>query len=83
MVYVGHDKYSLAAIPFTIIRRSRWPTVRSGNSYLKKCNVLDAMSQAIESYWSIGATAESEEYALSALRLGWGGIQRFVNDCFL
>lgn len=81
VVYVGHDKYSLAApclLPSSVVLDGQ--LVRSGNSYLKKCNVLDAMSQAIESYWSIGATAESEEYALSALRLGWGGIQSFVND---
>jgi alcohol dehydrogenase class IV len=81
VVYVGPDKYSLAAqclLPSSVVLDGQ--LVQSGNSYLKKCNVLDAMSQAIESYWSIGATAESEEYALSALRLGWGAIQRFVND---
>ena len=35
--------------------------------YQKKCTMLDAMCQSIESWWSINATEESREYSRQAL----------------
>ena len=41
--------------------------------YQKKCTMMDALGQAIESYWSVAATAESRELAAQAI----GGIVRY------
>ena len=35
--------------------------------YQKKCTMLDAMCQSIESWWSVNATVESREYSRHAL----------------
>ena len=35
--------------------------------YQKKCTMLDAMCQSIESWWSVNATEESREYSRQAL----------------
>lgn len=37
--------------------------------YQKKCTMLDALSQGIESWWSVNSTAESTEYAKEAIGL--------------
>ena len=37
--------------------------------YQKKCTMLDALGQAIESWWSVSATAESIEYSKNAISL--------------
>lgn len=41
-------------------------TYRNGR-YLTACTGFDALAQAIEAYWNINATAESDEYAISAI----------------
>lgn len=63
--------------------------------YQKKCTMLDALCQAIESYWSVNSTEESKEYsrrAITAIRDHWRAyiegnapeateiIQRAAND---
>ena len=35
--------------------------------YQKKCTLLDAYAQAIEAFWSVNSTKESEEYATQAI----------------
>lgn len=37
--------------------------------YQKKCTLLDALGQGIESYWSVNSTEESREYAKKAITL--------------
>ena len=37
--------------------------------YQKKCTMLDALGQAIESWWSVSATEESAEYSRKAVEL--------------
>lgn len=37
--------------------------------YLTACTGFDALAQAIEAFWNINATPESDDYALRALRL--------------
>jgi alcohol dehydrogenase class IV len=39
---------------------------------------LDALSQAIESYWSVGATGESQALAAEAVALLWPALKRAV-----
>lgn len=36
--------------------------------YQKKCTMMDALGQAIESYWSVAATTESRKLAAEAIR---------------
>ena len=44
--------------------------------YQKKCTLMDALGQAIESYWSVAATEESRKLAAKAIR----GIMRHWRD---
>lgn len=37
--------------------------------YQKKCTLLDALCQAIESYWSINANAESRQYSRKSIHM--------------
>ena len=37
------------------------------NRYLTSCTGFDALAQAIEAYWNINATSESDKYALEAI----------------
>ncbi|MGM9604347.1 MAG: iron-containing alcohol dehydrogenase, partial [Faecousia sp.] len=37
--------------------------------YQKKCTLLDALCQAIESYWSIHANGESRQYSQKSIRM--------------
>ena len=37
-------------------------------AYQKKCTMMDALGQAIESYWSVAATSESRELAAKSIR---------------
>lgn len=37
--------------------------------YQKKCTMMDALCQSIESWWSVNATEESREYSKKALQL--------------
>lgn len=81
VVYIGDEKYSLASqclLPDAVLLDGS--LVKSGNKYLKTCNALDAMAQAIESYWAAGATAQSREFALRALELGWKLLPEFISE---
>jgi len=72
VVYVGNEKYSLAdpiLKPTATILDGR--LIATANNYQLACNALDAMSQAIESAWACGSTAESRNFAFSALRRAW------------
>ena len=40
---------------------------------------LDALAQAIESYWAVGATAESQAHAAAAIDLMWGTLRTAVH----
>lgn len=44
--------------------------------YQKKATVLDALSHAIESYWSVNSTIESKEYAKEAIQI----INKYFDD---
>lgn len=46
--------------------------------YLSACAGLDALSQAIESYWSKNSTAESKKYAKEAILLLIGSLENRV-----
>lgn len=43
------------------------PLTYNNNRYLTSCTGFDALAQAIESYWNINATTESDKYAFRAI----------------
>jgi alcohol dehydrogenase class IV len=49
-------------------------------SYVTACTGLDALSQAMESVWSVNATQESMHSALKAIELVWNNLQAAVNQ---
>ncbi|MCQ2529239.1 MAG: phosphonoacetaldehyde reductase [Saccharofermentans sp.] len=57
--------------------------------YQKKCTMMDALCQAIESWWSVNACEESIAYSKAAIKLivdNWeeyilGGAARATNEC--
>lgn len=49
--------------------------------YQKKCTMLDALCQAVESYWSVGSTPESSEYAMRASEMITSCCMEYVFEC--
>lgn len=48
--------------------------------YQKKATMLDALSQAIESYWSVNSTEESKEYSRKAIPLILNNYQKYLEN---
>lgn len=46
--------------------------------YQKKCTVLDALCQAIESYWSVYSTEESRAFAKEAIELIVANVEQYI-----
>ncbi len=70
VVYHNNQKYSVAhrfVLPDVVGLNSKFTDTQS--PYLTACSGLDALSQAIESYWSTGANEESKGYAKQAIEL--------------
>lgn len=79
VVYFEGEKYSLAhtsMIPSYAIIDPQF-LLSLSNKQLT-ISGLDALSQAIESYWAVDATEESREYAKSALLLMWNNLKLAV-----
>lgn len=55
------------------------PFTYNNPKYLTACTGFDALSQAIESYWNVNATEESDEYARRAIRLLGSNLPVAVN----
>ena len=72
VVYVNEDKFSLAhpeLLPDRIILDAKLTKTLNGAAYWTP--VFDAVCQAIESYWSAGATDLSQSYSRKAIELAW------------
>ena len=70
VVYVDKLKYSLAhpdILPDYIVADSS--LVFSVPKYIAGCSGFDALTQALESFWSKNSTPESDEFALKAIKL--------------
>ena len=81
VVYVGNEKYSLAAsclLPNDIILDGNLTV--SATKYQKACNVLDALSQSIESAWAVGSTSKSLLMSYEALELCVKNFSDYVNS---
>jgi len=81
VVYIGKTKYSLAhdsMIPdYSILD----PMFTQGlPAYITACSGMDALSHAIESYWSINSTKESRNYSKKAIALITSNIITAVNN---
>jgi alcohol dehydrogenase class IV len=81
VVYVGNDKYSIGGDAMRPDVIALDPTLAvTGSSYQRATSGIDAVSQAIESLWAVGATDRSRHFARTALRVLMPAIERFVND---
>lgn len=56
-----------------------YPPFTYGNSkYLTACTGFDALAQAIEAFWNLNATEESDIYAEKAIKLLWPNLPNVV-----
>lgn len=79
VAYIGKEKYSIAdqcLLPVHHILDGS--LTLSASPEQRASNVLDAISQAIESVWAVGATDLSRKFALEALRLGLKSFRPYV-----
>ncbi len=69
---VAHESLipSLAVLDYTILQTL--------SDYQKKSTLLDALAQAIESFWSVNSTEESREYSKQAIRLIVRSARKYV-----
>lgn len=57
-----------------------YPELTYGQSqYLTACSGFDALAQAIESYWNINATSESDRYAEKAIELIYDILPKLID----
>jgi alcohol dehydrogenase class IV len=81
VVYQNKVKYSVAheaMLPNVSIIN---PVFTYNNpKYLAACTGFDALAQAIEAYWSVNATEESDRYAIKAIKLLWKDLPVAVNQ---
>ncbi len=80
VIYISGVKYSLtsqAILPDYVVLDASYTSGLS--SYITACTGFDALSQAIESYWSKGSTEVSRKYAVEAIMLLKGYIEEAVN----
>jgi alcohol dehydrogenase len=81
VVYKENLKYSLSypdLLPDYAILDYR--LVTSMPRYVAACSGFDALSQSIESYWSLAATDESKQYAIEAIGLICENLLPSVNN---
>lgn len=70
VVYIDGEKHSIAhdsTLPDYVILEPE--LLRTLPEYHKKASILDALAQCVESMWSLGATAQSKEYARRGIEL--------------
>jgi len=79
VLYKDKVKYSVAnvrMVPDAVILN---PVLTAQMStYQTACTGMDALAQGIESWWAVGATEESREYAEKAMRLAWANLEKAV-----
>lgn len=80
-VYIGSDKFSVtgAALRPDVIILDPELTM-SASPYQKATSGVDAVAQAIESLWAVGASAPSRRFARRALRHLLPNIEEYVHD---
>lgn len=56
------------------------PFTYGNPKYLTACTGFDALAQAIEAFWNLNATEESDIYAEKAIKLLWNNLPNVVNS---
>lgn len=70
VIYVDGKKYSLASPALTPSAAIIDPVFTDNlPAYITACTGFDALCQAVESFWAVGATDESRDYAKQAISL--------------
>lgn len=70
VIYIGKKKYSLASQDLQPDVAIVDPTLTYNlPTKITAISALDALAQAIEAYWAVGATSESDSYAEQAIQL--------------
>lgn len=80
-VYVGTAKHSVvggALLPDRIVLDPA--LAMSGSAYQRACSGIDALAQAIESLWAVGADEASRQHAEHAIRLLMPTVVRFSRE---
>lgn len=80
VIYVKNEKKSVAAdclLPDFVILDGLLPMTAS--KYQKACNALDAISQSIESAWSVSSCNKSQKFALNALEQAMSNCKEYIN----
>lgn len=81
VVYKDKIKYSVEHEDILPNYALVYPPFTYGNSkYLTACTGFDALAQAIEAYWNLNATDESDIYAEKAIKLLWPSLPDLVNN---
>jgi alcohol dehydrogenase class IV len=81
VVYLGEEKFSVAGDPLRPDVAILDPALSlSGSAYQRATSGIDAVAQAIESLWAVGATDRSRRWARHALRLLLPAIESYVNQ---
>lgn len=80
VIYIGKTKYSLAHSSMLAEYAIVDPIFTLNlPKYITACTGMDALCQAIESYWSINSTNESKKYAKKAIKLIIKNLPKAVN----
>jgi len=81
VIYKNGEKHSIAdkrLLPDYVILQP--DVLKTVPLYQKKCTMLDALCQAIESWWSKKATHESIMYSKKAIKLILGNIDSYLEN---
>jgi len=81
VLYIDKNKYSVAAdsfLPNYVYVTSEFS--QYADSYLTACTGVDALSQAIESVWSVNCNDESKKYAIEAINKIWNNLPQAVHQ---
>jgi alcohol dehydrogenase class IV len=80
VVYVDRSKYSLeheSMLPaFAVVDPD---LTKSLPAAIAAATGMDALCQAVESYWNVNSTGESKKYAAEAIELAMGNLEKAVN----
>lgn len=81
VIYYNGEKQSVtheSIIPDYAILEPK--VLRTLPDYQKKCTLLDALCQGIESFWSVNSTKESMEYSKTAIELIMQNKDAYINE---
>ena len=79
--YTNGEKTSIASPAILPNKAVLMPEFTTNNSqYLTACTGFDAFAQAVEAYWNINATEDSDNYAKEALTLLYRCLAQFATN---